>query len=754
MNAPEYNSPAKDRVPPKVFRDRHDAGFKLAANIKGDFTLGKFQKWSDLAAYGIDLDRVTPSGEPWKSKDVPIETAWQLCYVLDNFFVPRFPYWAAEDMMKAEQEGVMMPNRKKLRLTPESQCYKFPTGLTLYTEQDPAFREVMELWFPTKGQPAVDHVLIPGGTGAGKTIIAAACVYEAIHKHNYHLPPPGFEWMSLIYPVQWFTVPNAAEQTVRECERIGLTDMMAKYVHVFGYNSLGCSTALGRLTEEVFIKPEEDPFADEDKQEQEVKRIVKWLDLSAMRLLVVDECHKLANIDSGVARTFGTLRQALDKMPWLNCKSLWLSATPFEKVSDSRSFVTFAGVKYGGTTITSKNFNTMFARDVAKGAPTVVTAASMERLFLAIKRHVVELPYYPWPCKSINSVRMVDFQSERQRQYVASAWERHLDRCRALGKDTPNGVGAVYASYTIFRNDVEHVRIPQTVELMVKDVANGRSAVCGTAFTGAVSKGVFSLIDDYGVDPNQISVIWGGKANIKPDRVLLPTEMFEIIQQAMESGDGLSTENKRLIKRNLAWQQDALLFDDNGDEERQRLRYQRLQKLGMIGIQTKAKRQAEIDKMQSGQALYCFFTMASGGTGLSLPHCDSRQRPRSGYFTPIYSGKEFTQAFGRLPRRNSISDSIQQVILLNGTIESEHVAPILDLKLRAAASFTSKKTDLMAHISALFLEQQAEFEAKREFGLGQVRTLEEATKDALENEETQVHFSDGVEPEDEEDETE
>lgn len=754
-----YRSPADQRVDDKMYAKRLNHAVTLAAHLKGEFTQGRLAVWRDLEQYGVSLNRITPTGEPWKTPDARIESPWQLHFVLDNYFIPRFPFWGEEDLLKAEQEqAIVRPDKKKLRLTPEENCFTFPTGLRLFPEQDPVVTEILDKWHPTDGSEPVQHILCPGGTGSGKTIIGAAALFRSIYERDPGLMPE-FP-IPLIYENQWATVPNAVEQTKRECERVGMGNLLGSSLHVYGYNSLSSSDMLGRLTEEVLIEPEEDPFADPDApKQQERQRIIRWLMMSAPRRLLVDECHKLANPDSGISRTFATLKQVIDTLPFkIRMRSLWMSATPFEKVIDSKSFVTFAGIKYGGALITPKNFHTLFARDIANGAPTVVTAASMERLYSAIKRNVVEIPYIRWKYKSVNSVTLVDFENEESRQYVNQAWDRHLERCAALGKDAPSGMGAVYASFTIFRNDVEHVRIPQVVRMMHNAVMNeGRSAVCGTAFTGAIYKGVFTLIDDYGVDPSQISIIWGGRQNIKPERVLTPTEMFEIVQEAMNSGNGLSAENKRLIKRNLEWQKDAMLFGDGGqivsvdgvDHDKQALRYQRLQKLGLIGIQTREKRQQEIDKMQSGQALYCFFTMASGGTGLSLPHCDGRQRPRSSWMTPIYSGKEFTQAFGRCPRRNSISDSLQTCVLLRGTIESEHVAPILDNKLQAAGAFTSKKTDLMGTLAELFVKDKERFYIKKEFGDGAVRTMDQAIRDAQENEETQVHFSDTVEDDEE-----
>lgn len=752
---PLYKSPAEGLVDAKTYRSRNESARQLASQVKGAFTKGNGEVvvWADLEKFGIPLNRITKTGNPWPTdqRHANIGTSFVLEYVLDNYFVPRFPYWGAEDLIKAEQDG-QSAAKKRLRLTPESQCYKFSSGLTLFTEQDPVFRDIDRRHFPQDGSDPVHHIICPGGTGAGKTIIAAACLDQAIRVHNMHKPPPEMAFLPLLYPVQWVTVPNVEEQTKEELVRCGLGEFLGPYIQVYGYSSLAFSQGLGKFTEEIIIEPEEDPFASEEEiaeKKAEARKLIRWLELSAPRYIIVDECHKLANEDSGISRTFATLREVLNKMPWLGTRSLWLSATPFEKVADAKSFVTFAGVQYGGMGITPKNFNTHFAKEIALGSPTVVTAASMTRLFKAISKHVVEIPYFPWPCKSINSCELVDFRNEGERLYVQGAWDRHLDRCRALGKDEPQGEGAVYASFTIFRNEVEHVRIPQVVDRMHNAVMNeGRSAVCGTAFTGAVIKGVFTLIDEKGVDPNKIAVIWGGRKNIRPDRILNPQEMFDLIQNALESGNGLSPDEKRLIKRNLAWQQDAMIFGDGDDADRQDHRYARLQKLGLIGIQTREKRLKQIAMMQSGQADYCFFTMASGGTGLSLPHCDSRQRPRSGWYTPIYSGKEFTQAFGRLPRRNSISDSIQTVVLLNGTIESEHVAPILDGKLQAASAFTSKKNDLMTQLSKLFMQKKVEFEAKRTFGTAAVRTLEQAVKQAMEDEGTQVHFANTVDDDD------
>ena len=129
--------------------------------------------------------------------------------------------------------------------------------------------------------------------------------------------------------------------------------------------------------------------------------------------------------------------------------------------------------------------------------------------------------------------------------------------------------------------------------------------------------------------------------------------------------------------------------------------------------------------------------MASGGTGLSLEHCDDRQAPRVGFYTPIYNAKEWVQALGRPHRRNSISDTRQYICLLAGTIEQTHVAPKLDMKLKslgAGFSVTSKDDVFNALLS---LETA---ELKRRANVI-IRSEAQCTLDA-DDEATQLHTVD------------
>lgn len=725
-----------DTLSPRKIAEARDDAARLSALVKQAHTNGQIRVMQDIEdRFGIDLNALSPTGAYSQEGRAQVINRWILDEMLGRFVA---------DTGKRLAESRAVVDVKRLRITPERECFKFPNSdVTLFGEQDAACREIYARMFTNEHK--VNHVLVPGGTGAGKTMIGIRWLWQLIHEQQYHLPPAMWP-IPHPCPIQWVTVPNAVDQTREELERCGLGPYLDSSIHVYGYNSLSFAEGIGKFTERI---EEETADFDSDSSENTIKVYLKWLRQSVPRAMVIDESHKLANEESGVSKLFLDLADAIKEVPFFDTKCLWLSATPFEKVADSKVFVSFAQPMFGGVKVTKQNFVTAFANPIANGQPNVVTAASMERLFSALKRNVVEIPYVAWPRRAINAVKICDFECDADRQYVAGAWDRHIERCQAVGRDTPQGFGAVYASFTIFRKDVEHVRTPQIVREMVDNVRKGNSSVCGTAFTGAIIKGIFQLIDEYNISRDQISVIWGGRQSIKPERILDQAEMIALVQESIESGEGLSPETRRLIKRNLAWQEDKLLFGDE-DSCAQDSRFARLKSLGLIGVQTKQRRQAEIAKMKDGRARYCFFTLASGGTGLSLPHADARTTPRVGWFSPIYSGKEFTQAFGRLPRRVSISDTYQYCCVLNGTIESQHVAPILDKKLQAAGAFTSKKTDIMAALTDLFIEQKATFIMNREFGAGAVRDLDTARKQAIEDEATQYHGGDVVDDDDEE----
>lgn len=633
--------------------------------------------------------------------------------------------------------------KRKLRLATDEECYRFTNQqraiddslaigekpiLRLFREQHPAMEECYDLLY-NKGYRTV---LQNGGCGSGKTPFVLALIDKIIANGKLDC------FLPLTFPLQYFTVGNAVDQTRESIVRCGMGEYLNLLIHVFGYPALTSSEGKGRLVE--YIKYED------AHNEGQINTLIQWLNTALPKVVVFDECHRLARDQSNWYKCMFALDQACrSHKELLDTKFIFLSGTPIEKINDSKLFVCMSDIKYQDTVITYDNFKQNFADLIANGEPHLPNKAAAGRFFSTLGDRIVEFPYIKWPHKAINSVRFYDFLTVEDKNHYDGSVDRYLDRISKLGKETPGDRAMRYIALQQLRKEVEPIRSKQVANDMHTDVQAGYSPVMGTAFTGSIIKSVFHLMDVHGYTRDDISIIWGGRANIKPDEVLTEQRLVEITTEAIQSGEGLDAKTLRLIKRTLAWQEDRLLFGDATDELQDQ-RYERLRKLGLIGIQTRLKRQAEIKRFKRGLSKICFFTSASGGTGLSLEHGDERTFPRKMYATPIYSGKEFTQLFSRCPRRNSISDTYQFICLMRGTVEQAHVAPILDLKLQCLGEVTSQKTDIAEILASLTAEEFTRGHTTYQ----QIRTLEQAEIDS-DDERTQLHETDTDDDDDDDD---
>lgn len=688
---------------------------------------GAIRAWADIeTSYGITLAELFPPNTPVNEA---LRNSKPIGYQLEHFLSVYHKNTKSriERALEAEADDL---GKLRFKQTPAAECYRFANplkpGMRLFPEQDPVFRHLYNVLFNNvnlePSQPQPDALLQNGKTGSGKTVVADSMIDKFIAEGK-HLPDKTFPF-PLPYPVLWITVANAVEQTKRSLEDAGLGGYLDKVIHVISWSDLTTSLGLIRFVERI---EEPDLF----NPALPPKVTFKWRLSAIPKFVILDEAHSIQNEDATRTQVIKALYEAsksllnpLTNKPLIDTKYLFLTATPVEKVNDLRMFVCMTNLNFQGTRITFENFNTLFANVIALGQPNKVTKESTKRLWKVLRHRVVELPKAKWDHKAINMVKLYTFETDEDRNFYAASWERHLERCRMLGKD--GDAGAEYTSLMIFARDVEPIRARQIVREMHGNVQTGGTSVMAVRFVDTIIKAVFTLMDEFGVPADQIAVIYGGRRNIQPERIITEEDMVELFRCSQENG-GLSREQKKLIELNLAWQKDRLLFADKTPEA-QAARYERMKALGLVGIQTKERRQKEIDKFQTGKAPYCFFTADSGGTGLSFEHADNRTAQRTLWATPIYNGKQFVQVMGRCPRRVSISDSIQYICLMDGTIESQHVAPILDNKLQSAGEFTSSRDDIAMALAGKKL-RATEFKRLNELGAA-LRSRAQAEADA------------------------
>lgn len=120
--------------------------------------------------------------------------------------------------------------------------------------------------------------------------------------------------------------------------------------------------------------------------------------------------------------------------------------------------------------------------------------------------------------------------------------------------------------------------------------------------------------------------------------------------------------------------------------------YPELQPSYIIGGQTGAERQDNIDRFQEGKTNFCVITIGAGGTGLSLHHNPDNKdisSPREVYMSPAFNAIDVAQTAGRAHRINSISETNQYLLYFKDTVE-EYVASKLEKKLNCMSKLISK----------------------------------------------------------------
>lgn len=349
-----------------------------------------------------------------------------------------------------------------------------------------------------------------------------------------------------------------------------------------------------------------------------------------------------------------------------------------------------------------KQFSTTIA---APSGPEDYCQEAVNRLMDSMEQHVVRVRGVKPQFHAHNQVQVIEFSTREGRKFYDESVERFEKRkAKAQAKEASTGRSAraeMLVALLQFRIGAESNpdRIKYIVDGMYDSVMNHKqAAVAAFNFKISMSKCARMLLDPpYNVPRDKISMIWGGSKGQLSKKKQTKKSILgnESLLEAMEAA-GISLED-------ISLGDDVELFDEVKFEDGLRM-----------GSQSRQARQDEIDRFQSGESRFCFFSFKSGGVGLSLHHTDERSpfkcrrkasgyvyeediplvttRPRILFCAPTYSAIELVQGLGRCPRLTSLSDTPQLLVFFAGTIE-ERVAAITNLKLRCLSKVIRMRED-------------------------------------------------------------
>jgi len=511
--------------------------------------------------------------------------------------------------------------------------------------------------------------LLRAAVGTGKTFIigAVACRLEEAKFTQGKTYSP---WAQV-----YITRASIVEQTERVLEKFFSINTVTG-VHVINIEQLRASFG------ELMVRCE-------TVVEQGEEHIVwKWRPSVHPCVMYIDECQAVKNEDSQQSR----IMQAFNDLPG-ETYQIFFSATPFLRVAEAKCFCVSTRIPYKYGVATSPLCNAHwsdFAKAVAAPAePEEYSPAAVERLMDRMKDYIVDVKGVRSQFKAINSVQLIDFQTEDEAKFYHQAWARYeamMEKIKGYQLSASQSRFLILAQFTVFRKAAELCRCEYYAKTMFETVQTGKQvAALAVGFKGTIRRTTDILVNKYGVSRDDITLVWGGgktKATKKQEN-----------KKAVVTNEAMMA-----VLKDLGLSLDSLGLSDVEDyvdeEEDPALR---------LGTQSLKQRQVEIDRFQSGKSHYCMFTFKAGGVGLSLHHTDEltevkARRKKNGWamtediplvptrqriciLSPTFSAIELVQGLGRCPRLTSLSDTPQVVVFYRNTIE-ERVAAIVSLKLR------------------------------------------------------------------------
>lgn len=600
----------------------------------------------------------------------------------DKFRSLKFTYMAIITFCQAYMDSLPdrirgnVDNRRKIGVLKEGlETYG---SFTLKGEQQSTVNAIWSAFEAEDQRERISAGLNIARTGAGKTVIGCALVARWMKQRFASYTGRGA-------PVVIITKKSIKQTWRRHLTKMGLGDFLDDKILVMTYSEL-TSTYFKRFMFEIV---ENEGFADEK---------VVWVAIpfSLPAFVVVDESQCVNR---------PTSRRAKFVAAWADCPTVnfvFMSATPFVTINDTKNFCCAAKVEWNGSIITPATFSA-FAGSLAAD-PSKPNKEAMERFKKIAGKNIFITPSVKWDHASFDSVRLCEFKSAESKMRYLTAQQRYLDFCARAGKNTNFGRFERLVELMQMVQAVEPERIPQILEWTGDTLSRKRYALLFYRTRDAVIRSVLGLTE-MGVPRDKISIIWGGSEEIKKEQVYTD-EQIEAISHRILNGESITRKERRMLMVTALWKTDKAKYQD-ADENEQQARYERMKSLGLYSAQTEEARQVQVDRFTEGDTWVLVGTIASGGTGLSLDHSTWASRPRDSYITPVYSAHEFLQAFGRGLRRTTLSDIYQYACLMKGTIEEDHVAPLLDEKLASLRTLTSFDTiDMMEQIAVSYAKEE------------------------------------------------
>jgi hypothetical protein len=574
---------------------------------------------------------------------------------------------------------------------------KLPNGLDFKPQQKKAIGALLDVLYNNNQSGA----LVPLGTGKGKSWIAAGLALWL----QQHDPKKFCNFLGLFPPILIITKKSVVLDFRETLKKLGLSNV-GLAVDVWSYN-------------EVFSSKNKNFFKTETVEIFGQPTTVIRFNLPAQaapQLIILDECQEIKKEKSKRTKYLEAFLQ-FPEIKWV-----FTSATPAVTVWDTMFMSLAMRLPYGARPLTRETFPE-FARTLTLGAdPRGANAAALERWGAALGDRFVKPPGDPQKVKALNKVKLFKIEDPANQAMLRNAMKNYLEALERTGRSI-DPQGQVMVAFMVMARAAELATVDTWVADAINAHRNGYAPVIAIRFTETLKELVMKLCEsDYfrekGLTKQKISLIWGGNREIKPEELLPEARAAEIAAKMgmwiLDNPDearkpkaddiGITKEEFRAFHKGIKYTSERIFREMTKDAFAQRNEKLREMKLHN---QNQKERHENVQAFLNGETEFCIYTLSSGGTGISLDHRYMHTRPRGVMSTMTYWAEEFAQALGRCVRITTLTDTLQEIYVPEGTILSDHMAPKLARKLKSVDAIGSSNVDLAGELEKAMRDRAA-----------------------------------------------
>ena len=609
--------------------------------------------------------------------------------------------WVNAAPARQQKEALRLAEELALR---EKRTYtavdiKLPNGLDFKPQQKKAIAALLDVLYNKN----LSGSLVPLGTGKGKSWIAAGLALW-LQKHD---PAKFCNFLGLFPPILIITKKSVVLDFRETLKKLGL-ESVGLAVDVWSYN-------------EVFSAKNRNFFREETIEVFGQQNKVIRFNLPAMaapKLIILDECQEIKKEKSKRTKYLDAFLQ-FPEINWV-----FTSATPAVTVWDTMFMTLAMRLQYGARPITRETFPE-FARTLSLGAdPRSANAAALERWGAAIGDRFVKPPGDPQKVKALNKVKLFEITDPVNKAMLKNAMKNYLEALERTGRSI-DPQGQVMVAFMVMARAAELATVDTWVADAIEAHRQGYAPVIAIRFTETLKELVMKLSDSeyfkaQGLTKDKISLIWGGNREIKLEDLLPETKAAEIAAKMgmwiLDNPDearkpkaediGITKEEFRAFHKGIKYTSERIFREMTKDAFAQR--NERLREMKLHN-QNQKERHENVQNFLNGATEFCIYTLSSGGTGISLDHRFQYTRPRKVLSTLTYWAEEVAQALGRCVRITTLTDTLQEIYVPEGTLLSDHMAPKLARKLKSIDAIGSSNVDFAAELEdAIRKKQKAE----------------------------------------------